>query len=281
MPIFSAVAAAAIGGAISYAGQKDTNEENREIAQDSTAFNAEQAQITRDFNSAQALKQMEFQERMSNTAHQRAIQDLRTAGLNPILAATHGGASSPIGASASANNAQAVQPAPMLNKGGAAVQGAQQAAQIGYTVSSAQQAQATARNLDADTKLKEAEFYEDPNNVTAGNQPKTHRLQEVATRTRLLNAQARHEIDRMNLTQDQVRLVNEEIKNAAEQNRRIRADTRNANANAVLRELERSEAENVSAHHRKYRDYQQNVKPFIGDLGSGISSALKLRSFGR
>lgn len=265
MPVFSAVAAAAIGGAISYAGQKDANEENREIAESNTAV-----------NSAEALKQRDFQERMSNTAHQRAVTDLRAAGLNPILSATHGPASSPTGAAG-----QAVQPAPMLNAAGKGVEGAQQAAQIGYTVSSAQQAQAQARNLDADTKLKEAEFYEDPNNVVAGNQPKTHRLQEVSTRTKLLNIQARHEVDRMNLTQDQVKLVNEEIKNATEQNRRIRADTRNANANAVLRELERSEAENVSAHHQKYRDYQQNVKPFIGDVGAGISSALKLRSFGR
>jgi len=123
------------GGALSYLGQQGTNQQNMQNAQ----------------------TQMAFQKEMSNTSYQRAVEDMKAAGLSPMLAYSQGGASVPTGSMATTQNAlgsgvEATQKSLSTNS---AVQ--LQSAQIDQSKSQAVLNSANAGLAQANAKKAEAE----------------------------------------------------------------------------------------------------------------------------
>lgn len=182
IPSVIAAGASLLGGTMA-------NEASAKSAREQMAFQQASNEKAMAFSAGQAQNQMDFQERMSGSAHQREVADLRSAGLNPVLSASRGlgGASTPSGASASG-----------VSSAGASYQ-AQNA--MGGAASSALSAMSLS-NIVADIEVKNAQR----DLITAQASTERNRPENVAADTALKQATA-------GLSNEQSRRVSYEIDN--------------------------------------------------------------------
>lgn len=96
------------------------------------------------YNAIEAQKNRDFQERMANTAYQRAMGDMRAAGLNPILAYSQGGAATPSGAQASMRFENTME---------GLGQGVSSAGGLARNIADLQQVRATTAKTEADEQV--------------------------------------------------------------------------------------------------------------------------------
>lgn len=223
---------AAASGAASVYGQQQAN-----------AANAEQAQ-----------KQMDFQERMSNTQYQRGMADMGKAGLNPMLAYSQGGASSPQGAQATMSNE--------LSGGvSSALQGAQTLQQLEATQAGIGQTKAMTDQIGAEIGRIQA------NTGVANAQEENIRAQtrdKYPAEVRNLDANTRNR----DIDTDYLRRTMKP---------RVSQSHYSSEITGYLREGQYNRAQ----FEKNHEFYQQNVAPFISNALDGVDSLSRLMFRGR
>jgi len=252
----SAIGAVAPGAA-NYVGQKEANETNIMLANQAQAFSAQQAQKQMDFQRDSAQAQMAFQERMSSTAQQRNVADLKAAGLNPMLGYSQGGASSPAGASTGGASSSGVT-ATVQNEAGPAIASAAQGFRL---MSEIKQMQAATDQIHAQTEKTNVERH----------------LTEVDILKRLEDVQQTHASTKQ--TQHAVEALIQDIQLKIRQNARetqtFEADVSQRKSDSEIRRLMLPEAFNKATYEKLLEGNLSNLRYGAKDLGEATPDILK------
>lgn len=191
-------------------GQRSANRQNVSLANSAQNFSAYQAALNR-----------QFQDTMSKNQYQRAVVDLKKAGLNPMLAYANGGNAMPGGSSA-AGIAAHVEPVGSARAAFSAAQVAQAKAQANNikadTANKLAQAgliQAQTRQVNADAVLKGQQSNTE--SYRAGqvvNQAALSKAQEDQIRKQLpaVLSQIRAQTSNLNASAEQTRMSGSAIK---------------------------------------------------------------------
>lgn len=225
-----------MGPAIAAAGNlwssASNNSANASIADNANRFNEKMWERQATFNAQSAETAYNYNSYMSGTAYQRAVADMKAAGLNPMLAYNQGGASTPQGSAPNAPPATGAATPTYRNGVGPAITSAlqvdQQLENINLIKRQADVAEAQARktNAEAITELGR------PENVAADTQSKRGQYSVSETQQKLnvssaalADQQTRNLQVEMEKTFHAIDLLKQQTGNAKLQAEAIRAGT--------------------------------------------------------